>query len=301
MTFQRQQRLADAKQVEAKAARIKDWVTNKLRELEEQNQHLREQNAYCNEQMELLRSRLEKIQELGQECEKASSRRESAADDSSLGSLEGNLGCHSAESLTDRGSRYRPLLLSSDPSSLYAQVDPKKKRRPPSAYLSRPSTERSRNPSAMTTSMAGLEVRKIYVLNFQYLNAFYQELSLRNTSTKSRDSGSMDLEMPSMEISPKSPLEALDDALNEVMPSVGSVVTPTPPPRNKINNRDSRTLRETSLSRANKQHKSMVLKELSLKLIYKYLLLEASLIFCEASGGEREQVERWILKNKNQC
>ena len=35
--LQRQQRLADAKQVEAKAARIKDWVTNKLKELEEQN------------------------------------------------------------------------------------------------------------------------------------------------------------------------------------------------------------------------------------------------------------------------
>ena len=78
--FQRQQRLADAKQVEAKAARIKDWVTNKLRELEEQNQHLREQNAYCNEQMELLRTRLEQIQELGQACDKASSRRESAAE-----------------------------------------------------------------------------------------------------------------------------------------------------------------------------------------------------------------------------
>ena len=72
--------MADAKQVEAKAARIKDWVTNKLRELEEQNQHLREQNAYCNEQMELLRNRLERIQELGQECSKANSRRESTAE-----------------------------------------------------------------------------------------------------------------------------------------------------------------------------------------------------------------------------
>jgi hypothetical protein len=34
--FQRQLRLSDAKAVEAKAARIKDWVTNKLKELEEQ-------------------------------------------------------------------------------------------------------------------------------------------------------------------------------------------------------------------------------------------------------------------------
>ena len=55
----------------------KEWVTNKLRELEEQNQHLREQNAHCNEQMELLRSRLEQLQELGATCK---SRRESAAE-----------------------------------------------------------------------------------------------------------------------------------------------------------------------------------------------------------------------------
>lgn len=149
--------------MEAKAARIKDWVTNKLRELEEQNQHLREQNDYCNEQMELLRTRLEKIQELGQECDKANSRRESAAEDSSLGSFEDP--CRSAESLNDttpgsRGSRYRTHQASSDPSSLYAQVDPnKKKRRPPSAYLNRPSMERSRNPASMTTSMSGLEVK----------------------------------------------------------------------------------------------------------------------------------------------
>ena len=59
---QRQLRLADAKQVEAKAARIKDWVTNKLRELEEQNQHLRAQNAHCTDQMNMLKSRLDQIQ-----------------------------------------------------------------------------------------------------------------------------------------------------------------------------------------------------------------------------------------------
>ena len=49
-------------QVEAKAARIKDWVTNKLRELEEQNQHLRVQNAHCFDQMNLLNTRLEQLQ-----------------------------------------------------------------------------------------------------------------------------------------------------------------------------------------------------------------------------------------------
>ncbi|XP_045478939.1 uncharacterized protein CG43867 isoform X4 [Harmonia axyridis] len=55
---QRQLRLHDARQVEAKAARIKEWVTNKLRELEQQNQTLREQNIKCNQQLELLRNHL---------------------------------------------------------------------------------------------------------------------------------------------------------------------------------------------------------------------------------------------------
>lgn len=55
---QRQLRLQDARQVEAKAARIKEWVTNKLRELEQQNQTLREQNIKCNQQLELLKNHL---------------------------------------------------------------------------------------------------------------------------------------------------------------------------------------------------------------------------------------------------
>lgn len=55
---QRLLRLQDAKQVEEKAAKIKEWVTNKLRELEDQNQVLREQNVKCNQQLELLRNHL---------------------------------------------------------------------------------------------------------------------------------------------------------------------------------------------------------------------------------------------------
>ncbi|KAI8432054.1 hypothetical protein MSG28_004573 [Choristoneura fumiferana] len=55
---QKQLRLQDAKQVEAKAARIKEWVTNKLKELEQQNQQLREQNQRCNQQLELLRNHI---------------------------------------------------------------------------------------------------------------------------------------------------------------------------------------------------------------------------------------------------
>ena len=58
---QRRLRLQDAKQVEAKAAKIKEWVTNKLRGLEEQNQQLREQNHKCNQQIELLRNHLEQL------------------------------------------------------------------------------------------------------------------------------------------------------------------------------------------------------------------------------------------------
>lgn len=53
---QRLLRLQDAKQVEEKAAKIKEWVTNKLRELEHQNQVLREQNVKCNQQLQLLRN-----------------------------------------------------------------------------------------------------------------------------------------------------------------------------------------------------------------------------------------------------
>ena len=60
--LQRQLRLSDAKQVEEKAARIKDWVTNKLRDLEQQNEHLKAQNERANAQMEILRQKLEQLQ-----------------------------------------------------------------------------------------------------------------------------------------------------------------------------------------------------------------------------------------------
>ncbi|GLH10568.1 Uncharacterized protein CG42248, partial [Gryllus bimaculatus] len=55
---QRQLRLQDARQVEAKAARIKQWVALKLRDLEAQNAVLREQNARCAAQLDLLRAHL---------------------------------------------------------------------------------------------------------------------------------------------------------------------------------------------------------------------------------------------------
>lgn len=61
---QKKLRMQEAKQVEAKAAKIKEWVTHKLKELEEQNQHLREQNQKCNKQLELLKNRLTQLSQL---------------------------------------------------------------------------------------------------------------------------------------------------------------------------------------------------------------------------------------------
>lgn len=84
MFVQRQLRLQDAKLVEAKAARIKEWVTNKLRDLEAQNQHLREQNHKCNQQLELLRKHMAQLSagRLAESVSAASS--ESASRPSSL-------------------------------------------------------------------------------------------------------------------------------------------------------------------------------------------------------------------------
>ncbi|XP_046382604.1 uncharacterized protein CG43867 isoform X5 [Ischnura elegans] len=156
---QRQLRLQDAKQVEAKAAKIKEWVTNKLRELEEQNQHLREQNQKCNEQLELLRNHLAHLSQLGVARLPASAIA-AAKDRASIGvnchkilhsqesprcsSIDGE-GAGSEDSLapdlpvrpastslpypsrrrSDGGSRTQS---DSEPEPLYAEVDPNKKR-----------------------------------------------------------------------------------------------------------------------------------------------------------------------------
>lgn len=80
---QRQLRLQDAKLVEAKAARIKEWVTNKLRDLEAQNQHLREQNHKCNQQLELLRRHMAQLS-AGRLAESVSAASDSASRPSSL-------------------------------------------------------------------------------------------------------------------------------------------------------------------------------------------------------------------------
>ena len=91
--------------------------------------------------------------------------------DSSLGSFDGDTGV-SNDSLSDISGvhpdkrrshgRQRPVT-SHETSSLYAQVD-KKKKHPPSSYMSRSGTRyagghrtRSGDPVTMTTSLSGLE------------------------------------------------------------------------------------------------------------------------------------------------
>ncbi|XP_035220095.1 leucine zipper putative tumor suppressor 2-like, partial [Stegodyphus dumicola] len=76
---QKKLRILDAKKVEAKASKIKEWVTNKLKELEEQNYQLREENKKCNAQLELLKKRLS---QMSQQKEKNNT------EDSSRGSWE---------------------------------------------------------------------------------------------------------------------------------------------------------------------------------------------------------------------
>ncbi|GFY52781.1 uncharacterized protein CG43867 [Trichonephila inaurata madagascariensis] len=76
---QKKLRILDAKKVEAKASKIKEWVTNKLKELEEQNYTLREENKKCNSQLELLKKRLS---QMSQQKEKNNT------EDSSRGSWE---------------------------------------------------------------------------------------------------------------------------------------------------------------------------------------------------------------------
>ncbi|KAM4772471.1 pleckstrin homology domain-containing family H member 2 [Rhinophrynus dorsalis] len=56
---QKQIRIQEAKMIEDKAAKIKDWVTGKLRELEIENQNLRLINKSYNEEIIALRSRLQ--------------------------------------------------------------------------------------------------------------------------------------------------------------------------------------------------------------------------------------------------
>lgn len=104
-------RLQDAKLVEAKAARIKEWVTNKLRELEAQNQHLREQNHKCNQQLELLRRHMAQLSTNRNPTvsEFMSPKRTSILRANSTGSSKGLLDCEQIYAEVDRTSKSRPI------------------------------------------------------------------------------------------------------------------------------------------------------------------------------------------------
>uniref|UniRef100_T1J612 PH domain-containing protein n=1 Tax=Strigamia maritima TaxID=126957 RepID=T1J612_STRMM len=211
----KQMRLEDAKQVEAKAARIKEWVANKLKELEDQNLTLREQNQKCNEQLELLAKRCTQFQtqKIGNE------RQRTSTEDSSRGSLveqgdsEGStahpqLSASNLSLLLREGSSSGGEQLGvpsehadSDSDPVYADVDYAKKKGsvkrtvPPRVKIERKkyqenhaSTLSSSTPSSEGDGGGGTNVSK---------------------SRDSRvDSGSLDLETPKS-LTPKSPLTPL--------------------------------------------------------------------------------------------
>ncbi|XP_076312352.1 pleckstrin homology domain-containing family H member 1-like isoform X1 [Tachypleus tridentatus] len=60
---QKNLRTQEAQKVEAKASILKTWVTNKLKEREEQNRLLWEENQRCNRKLELLKNHLYEIQQ----------------------------------------------------------------------------------------------------------------------------------------------------------------------------------------------------------------------------------------------
>ncbi|XP_076065828.1 uncharacterized protein CG43867 isoform X3 [Oratosquilla oratoria] len=202
---QRQLRLQDAKKVEAKAAKIKEWVTNKLKELEEQNTVLREQNAKCNVQLELLRGRLAHLSTLHGKDKDADTelkwkrRSLSLPKDSSRGSYEGDrLG--SDESLVD-DPRNAGDFVPSRPATLGR--DHRSKTRSPGAL-------RRTSSSDTDTNYADLRLKGSRFNGPQRLAN-----DDKHRSRESRvDSGSVDLETP-QSLSPKSPLEAMLNSLTQ--------------------------------------------------------------------------------------
>ncbi|XP_065563774.1 uncharacterized protein CG43867-like [Artemia franciscana] len=206
---QRRLRLQEAKQVEAKAAKIKEWVTNKLRDLEEQNHHLREQNQKCNEQLELLKRKLLQISQLN-----GTSKNRASTEDSSRGSLDGDQQTSDDSTALDvialstrlAETAIADLGLGSD--SLYAEVDPTKKR-------------------PKTTGL-GLSGRVNSLMSQRFPE---NRLSAGNKSARDSrvDSGSADVETP-LSLSPKSPTDGSDSLVS----SEDFLKKPVPPPRTKV-------------------------------------------------------------------
>ncbi|XP_069939219.1 uncharacterized protein CG43867 [Cherax quadricarinatus] len=208
---QRQLRLQDAKKVEAKAAKIKEWVTNKLKELEDQNAHLREQNAKCNVQLELLRGRLAHLSTMhtdkDRDTERLWKRRSlSLPKDSSRGSYEGDRP-DSDESLPD--GRNEADYIPSRPST-----------------LGRDRRSKSRSPAGLRRASSSDTDANYGEIHFKSRHNGLPRTGLerryddeKRTRDSRVDSGSVDLETP-QSLSPKSPLEVM---LNSLTQSTGSL------------------------------------------------------------------------------
>ncbi|XP_050526156.1 uncharacterized protein CG43867 isoform X3 [Daktulosphaira vitifoliae] len=120
---QRQLRLQDAKMVEAKAARIKEWVTNKLRDLEAQNQHLREQNHKCNQQLELLRRHMAQLS--------ADKMAQLSSDKMAVSACAGTSAPRTSTASLHRANSTGSTHALSDNEPVYAQVERNQKYRTP--------------------------------------------------------------------------------------------------------------------------------------------------------------------------
>ncbi|XP_055926496.1 uncharacterized protein CG43867-like isoform X1 [Argiope bruennichi] len=235
---QRRLRILDAKQVEDKAAKIKEWVTNKLKELEEQNQHLREQNQKCNVQLELLKSRLTNLSELSPNPNHKNIRdRGSTEQDSSRGSFEEHGDSddslpppevleYSSQSTMQHTCREHSLSgtdgLCYHCSSLVPQETEQKVSSPNSLYAS---VDYSSKKNQTFTNQAVTEPPKLKLERKKYaLDGCFTPSTLSTTSDQrysdvdclswnrgsSRiDSGSADIDTPNSVLSPDEPISSI--------------------------------------------------------------------------------------------
>ncbi|XP_035703733.1 uncharacterized protein CG43867 isoform X2 [Folsomia candida] len=221
-------RLQESRQVEEKAAKIKEWVSNKLRDLEEQNECLREQNQKCENQLELLKSRLTQLSTLELKSLSKSKDRHST-EDSSRGSYEGDRP-GSDESPPHDTSEHNGHHVSSSQTAISrsaisatAACIAAIKRR--SAAFDSPEERERRRKSNLSNSGSTSGGGGVH-------NGSLRDPDRRDSrgSRGSRvDSGSVDMETP-QSLSPRSPLdslEPLDGSLPSMSNGGGVVIGPS--------------------------------------------------------------------------
>ncbi|CAL8111752.1 unnamed protein product [Orchesella dallaii] len=196
---QRILRLQESRQVEEKAAKIKEWVSNKLRDLEEQNEHLREQNQKCENQLELLRSRLTQLSQLDS-LHSSKSKDRHSTEDSSRGSYEGDRPPSDESPPPDSGENGQTgsgATPAARPMSATAACLAAIRRR--SGAFDTPEERKQRRRSNMSSGSTSGTTN-----------------SLRDPERRSRDSrgsrvdsGSVDMDTP-QSLSPRSPLDSLE-------------------------------------------------------------------------------------------